>query len=439
MRKIVIFLILFKSYLAIFFVLSLFVHSSTQWNQHRQRGFINIPADFSFGSDSAYNLPETSPSGTSLSTQPLTQTSTYAPPITTVATATSVPSTRTSTSGENLIYGVSFDCTGKPTGFYKDPKYCDLIHVCVGSKQKKTYPCPQVGGDKFYYDESTRRCEAAASNPNGCPANQYYQSSFSDQSSVFTSSVTTQRITTQAPVVVEAWRQYVRKNDAFTCAGNQDGFYASKWCNVFYRCYIGLKFEFLCAKQTNGDRLWWVQHSTSQSIPQASAACGFPCDLNKACTSPGGVLVDNAGVISDSTSDANRIFSSCSSNNNNNNNYNNQQNNNDTGSNDDFFRLPEVDNSCSGISDGTFISDNKYCNIFHVCIGGKRKDFLCAKAVTTQYELWWNDATKTCEWPCKLKCNKQIFGSNGRTAADIQTLDRNLNGPECDAGNLKLL
>lgn len=225
-RKIVIFLVMFKFFLAIFFIMSLFVQNSTQWTQ-RQRGFINIPADFSFGSDSSYNLPDTSPTGatyqqTSYSSQTYPQTTqppftshqqTYTQPSSRPITTTSAP-IRTSSSSENLIYGVQFDCTGKPTGFYKNPKYCDLFHVCVGQRLKKTYPCPQVGGDRFYYDESTRRCEAANYNPNGCPSNNYYQSSASEPA----------QTTTPAPPL-EQWKQYVRKTDPFTCNGQADGFY----------------------------------------------------------------------------------------------------------------------------------------------------------------------------------------------------------------------
>jgi len=423
--------------LPIFFVMSLFVHSSMQWT-HRQRGFINIPADFSFGSDSAYNLPDTSPA-TSTNSQ---QTSTYQTAVTVTTTAASIttqtsqttrqqsslPTTvKTSSAAENLIYGVSFDCTGKTTGFYKDPKYCDLFHVCVGFKQKKTYPCPQVGGDKFYYDEALRRCEPAQQNPNGCPANNYYQSGQQQDPAV---TVTIAPTTTQAPV--EQWRLYVRSKDPFTCTGKTDGFYASNWCNVFYRCYLGLKFEFLCAKQTNGDRLWWTQHSTSQSLPQSSAQCGFPCDLNRACSSPGGVLMDKGTSVTDSTAEASRIITSCASS-------DVSKPTNDTGSADDYFRLPESDNSCAGVAEGQFAANSKYCNIFHVCVGGKRKDFLCAKAaVSNQYELWWNDATKTCEWPCKVKCSKQIYGGNGRTAADIQSYDKSLIGADCDASSYYL-
>jgi hypothetical protein len=57
---------------------------------------------------------------------------------------------------ENLLTGIQFDCTNKPTGPNKDPNYCDVFHACVYGKQQKTYGCPQVG-DRFYYDASTQK------------------------------------------------------------------------------------------------------------------------------------------------------------------------------------------------------------------------------------------------------------------------------------------
>ncbi|RNA13200.1 hypothetical protein BpHYR1_033032, partial [Brachionus plicatilis] len=60
-----------------------------------------------------------------------------------------------------------------------------------------------------------------------------------------------------------------------------------------------------------------------------------------------------------------------------------------------------------------------------------RKDFLCAKGSST-YDLWWNDATKQCEYPCKIQCNKQIFGSSN-SAAEVANMDRNLNSALCGA------
>jgi hypothetical protein len=57
---------------------------------------------------------------------------------------------------ENLITGISFDCTGKPTGPNRDTKYCDIFHACVYGQQQKTYACPQIG-DRFFFDQATQR------------------------------------------------------------------------------------------------------------------------------------------------------------------------------------------------------------------------------------------------------------------------------------------
>jgi hypothetical protein len=75
---------------------------------------------------------------------------------------------------ENLIQGIVFDCTSKPTGPNRDTKYCDIFHACVFGKQAKTYACSQAGGAS-YYDEYLQRCEFVAVNPNGCPSKTFYQ------------------------------------------------------------------------------------------------------------------------------------------------------------------------------------------------------------------------------------------------------------------------
>ena len=62
----------------------------------------------------------------------------------------------TTSQPENLISGIFFDCSNKPDGYYRDPKYCDVFHVCFNYKQAKTYPCPQVG-ERFYFDENTKK------------------------------------------------------------------------------------------------------------------------------------------------------------------------------------------------------------------------------------------------------------------------------------------
>lgn len=54
------------------------------------------------------------------------------------------------------LQSIKFDCTGKPTGPNKDPKYCDVYHACVFGKQSKTYACDQMG-ERFYYDENLQR------------------------------------------------------------------------------------------------------------------------------------------------------------------------------------------------------------------------------------------------------------------------------------------
>lgn len=211
--------------------------------------------------------------------------------------------------------------------------------------------------------------------------------------------------------------------------GKQDGFFPSRWCNVFYRCFAGTKFEFLCAKAVSGDRTWWIKHSTSQSVPQPTAQCVYPCDDGRQCTSPGGVLKDDAPV-SESTSDAQRIISSCPT---------NQGGNNGGGSgqiiadnSNDIFRLPETENPCSGLPDGTQLP-SKYCNAFYVCFAGFRKDQRCAKASNLPYDLFYNEQTRVCEWPCKVQCSKPIFGSSS-SASQVQAQDASINVALCGGG-----
>lgn len=241
-------------------------------------------------------------------------------------------------------------------------------------------------------------------NASGCLSNMFYQP--------LIQAATASPLTIES---IEAWKVFVRQKEHFSCAQKPDGFYASRWCNVFYRCFMGLKYEFLCAKQQNGDRLWWTQHG--QQNAQETAECAWPCDIKRQCMSPGGILIDQGNsIVSESSADINRILESCD----------NQIK--------DFFRLPSSSSSqqdnCLGMPDGSFQSDSQYCNVFHVCFGGKRKDFLCAKASNGLYDLWWNDVTKSCDWPCKISCNKQIFGS-ANSALDIFTADKNLNGDAC--------
>jgi hypothetical protein len=207
--------------------------------------------------------------------------------------------------------------------------------------------------------------------------------------------------------------------------GKADGFYASKWCNVFYRCFQTIKYEFLCAKRQGGDRLWWSQHSTDQSVSQQNAQCAFPCDTKRPCSSPGGILLDNGPTVTESTSDATRIQNACNATP-----ANGAQNDD---SRDDLFKLPDSYDACSGVADQSLVASQNYCNVFHACVNGKRKDFVCAKASKT-YDLWWNDATKRCDWPCKVQCSKSLYGSQ-QTAADVQKTDNSVNAAICAAAS----
>jgi hypothetical protein len=267
----------------------------------------------------------------------------------------------------------------------------------------------------------------------------------------------------------EPWRLYVRANEQFSCLnGRADGFYASRWCNVFYRCFKGIKYEFLCAKMQNGDRLWWIQHSTGQSLPQRSAQCQWPCETQRQCTSPGGVLREDGTTVSDSLQEAMRIFASCPANsNNNNNNHNmgygpvtpppqtyppqityppqtsppqttqNYGNSHAAGGDDEdnFFTLPDRYEVCQGVPNNAFASSPMYCNVFHVCVAGKRKDFVCARATGT-YDLWWNEQTKQCDWPCRVQCNKSVYNSTLSTN-DIRSQNQALicNAPSGSGNN----
>ena len=227
-------------------------------------------------------------------------------------------------------------------------------------------------------------------------------------------------------IVIEPWKNYVRQSEQFTCMSKPDGFYASRWCNVFYRCFMGIKYEFLCAKQQNGDRLWWTQHG--QQNAQQSAQCAWPCDIKRQCTSPGGILIDEETSVTESSVDINRILNTCT-----------QQENSlvmqkSEENLKDALKTQDNENKCVATPDGSFQADSKYCNVFHVCFAGKRKDFLCAKASNGQYDLWWNDATKSCDWPCRVKCNQQLFGSSS-SAFEIFSADKNYNGDACFTPN----
>lgn len=129
------------------------------------------------------------------------------------------------------------------------------------------------------------------------------------------------------------------------------------------------------------------------------------------------MLIDsaNGSPVTESVAEANRVTDNC-----------------DIGtgpslpagnSDDDLFVLPENGNECANVADQEMVPNSSYCNVFHVCLGGRRKDFRCAKASTRPYDLWWNDETKRCDWPCNVRCGKQIF-DDVKDAVAILALDR---------------
>ena len=323
-------------------------------------------------------------------------------------------------SGEELVSGIGFDCRGRPNGHWRDTQFCDVFHACVNNEQKKTYSCAQLGGQRTYFDEETRRCEfVKTGSVSPCATNSFFKSAPSSESASMGGAKSAGQVVSRESS--EGWRQFIRGRESFSCASRMDGFYASRWCNVFYRCFLGVKTEFLCPKMINSDRLWWVQHGSSQETPQTSAACVWPCETKKKCSSPGGSIVEvGDGKYDESGDEAERVWriSNCAG---------------DSGL-DDVFRLADADKSCQGQPEGAFFA-SQYCNVFHRCNNGKRKDFQCPKATNTPYDLWWNDEKSQCDWPCKVNCNKQIYASE-KSALQIQNEDRSLNEVECRTSKL---
>ena len=59
----------------------------------------------------------------------------------------------------------------------------------------------------------------------------------------------------------------------------------------------------------SGARLWWVQHGSPQSVAQETAACTWPCETGRRCSSSGGIIVDSGSVVSESQQEAEAVFS----------------------------------------------------------------------------------------------------------------------------------
>ena len=70
--------------------------------------------------------------------------------------------------------------------------------------------------------------------------------------------------------------------------------------------------------------------------------------------------------------------------------------------------------NCNNQPNNAYLS-SPFCNVFHQCIDGTRVDFRCARANNASQDLWWNQETRLCDWPCRVQCSGQIFGSTMTT------------------------
>jgi hypothetical protein len=59
----------------------------------------------------------------------------------------------------------------------------------------------------------------------------------------------------------------------------------------------------------SGARLWWVQHGSPQGIAQETAACTWPCETGRRCSSSGGIIVDSGSTVSENQQEAETVFS----------------------------------------------------------------------------------------------------------------------------------
>ncbi|CAF1478555.1 unnamed protein product [Adineta ricciae] len=320
---------------------------------------------------------------------------------------------------QKVVLNVPFDCKGRIDGHWRDTRYCDVFHACIAGVQKRSYGCNQIG-ERFYFDDATQKCEFTSRNANGCQANQYYTAIEPIPA------VPGVQLSTETPT--EPWKIFIQSREQFTCAGKQDGFYASRWCNVFYRCYTGIASAFLCPKMPSGARLWWVQHGSPQGIAQESAACTWPCETGRQCSSSGGIIVDSGSTISENQQEAEAVFSQslCTSSSSGG---SNPGTSGSTGTGDETFAV-DSDASCIGQADGTFLS-SRYCNVFHRCVSGTRRDFRCPRATNTPYDLWWNQQTQQCDWPCRIQCSGSVFGTTS-TSGQIRTENALLFSNECN-------
>lgn len=114
--------------------------------------------------------------------------------------------------------------------------------------------------------------------------------------------------------------------------------------------------------------------------------------------------------------------------------------------------------SCVGKLNGYY--ESEWCNVFYRCINGKRIDAKCSSGGQStngflQYDLWWEhqnqsydptnpiifigpDEDAKCEWPCKIKCDKQIWSETSKllqSARQIFERDSEIH-PDCTTNSL---
>ncbi|CAF1120672.1 unnamed protein product [Rotaria sordida] len=175
--------------------------------------------------------------------------------------------------------------------------------------------------------------------------------------------------------------QQVLTDIPFDCKGRLDGFWSDlRYCDVFHACIAGEQKRSYGCPQV-GERFYFDEKT--QICDFASNKTGG-CPTNEYYTSMTAVPTLTgrpSGTQNTLTVDS--------------------------------------DVTCDNQANGTYVS-SRYCNVFHRCISGIRFDFRCARANNIPYDLWWNQQTSQCDWPCRVQCNNRIFPSN-TSAQEIQS------------------
>ncbi|CAF5049116.1 unnamed protein product, partial [Rotaria sp. Silwood1] len=142
------------------------------------------------------------------------------------------------------------------------------------------------------------------------------------------------------------------------------------------------------------------------------------------CSSSGGIIVDSGSTISESQQEAETVFaqSLCTT----------ASSGGTSGggspSAPGTFTV-DSDVSCVGQADGIFLA-SRYCNVFHRCVSGIRRDFRCPRATNTPYDLWWDQQTQQCDWPCRIQCSGSVYGTS-TSSQQVRTENALLFSNEC--------